>query len=779
MAKKSLEEKLEQQLTNASTFNPLLSSLRENDKKNLFSTNAVTYFHKTGFPLFDYFFGSVANIHDELGRVIDQQPRLGQAAGTMNMIIGNTGSGKALPNSTPIPSPDSILGYKYMGQLQVGDRVYNRHGEPITVIGVFPQGEKAICSVITETGRTARCSPDHLWTYRMQKPDGSYIQDTVTTTELYKLFRNSGPCTIMLPVLHRPISYNGMEVDADLYTQALIFNSNPRLHDDILIVRPRSLPVRNYLKDRFKHTDTVAGIETDCDEIILGRVNDILDMDYTIRVDRRRLPMFDMNINASESIKLLMGIADAGGLSHDEPQSKVLFNVDTELVGDILYLARSLGFKARSHGAFDDRRTERVERISIDMTVAEFNQFTYENSKPKGFVSPFCTERIECDLPVSDEWETIECIELLKLKEGMTCIKVDDPEELFLTEDFIATHNTTLAIQLATNIMRQYDNANVIHFDCEQRMDLSRVENVSKIPAEFMENGRYILKSGLVGLDTLQETVVKLYAAKMHYRSQLAIKTDQKDEFGRPIEILPPSIIIIDSISTVISETFSPDNAKELSDVMALSSNTEGARNAKTIKGFCKDILPLCKEANIIVYFINHINSNMSMNSFTPPTKQQNFLKVDESIPGGRVLLYYPYNIIKLIAKPSDDFNESRDGFNGHLVTIEPVKSSSNQSGNSSKGVYFDMVFSFKDGFDSLRSLILYGRANGIIDGNAPRLSFKEDPSFTFAWKAIDQEKDDKPIWDCVKKYIIPRLNEHLSYIEPSNLRFDNRLLDY
>ena len=67
--------------------------------------------------------------------------------------------------------------------------------------------------------------------------------------------------------------------------------------------------------------------------------------------------------------------------------------------------------------------------------------------------------------------------------------------------------------------------------------------------------------------------------------------------------------------------------------------------------------------------------------------------------------MYYPYNIIKLTAKPSDDFTEETDGFNGHIVMFEPIKSSSNQSGNDRKGLSFEMVFSFKEGFDTLRTM--------------------------------------------------------------------------
>lgn len=342
---------------------------------------------------------------------------------------------------------------------------------------------------------------------------------------------------------------------------------------------------------------------------------------------------------------------------------------------------------------------------------------------------------------------------------------------------------TTMGAQLAANIVRQYPYANVIHFDCECRFDVSRAETITRLPAYFFDgsNGpeRYMIRSGCVGLDTIQEMVVKTYVSKMKLKKEMTIDSGFKDEFGRPVMIFQPTVMIIDSMTTVMSETFSPDNAKEASDAEKMRGNTEGARDAKTLKGFFKDILPLCKEANIIIYGINHLNTNMSMNAFVPVAKQQNFLKQDEIIPGGKTMIYYPFNIVKLIAKPSDDFTEESDGFAGHMVVVEPVKSSSNQSGNSQKGVSFEMVFSFKQGFDALRSIILYGKDYGMIEGNKSRLKFKDDDSFTFALKNIYKEKDEKPIWENIKKYIFPHLSTHLSFIEPTETTFDNRSMDY
>ena len=89
------------------------------------------------------------------------------------------------------------------------------------------------------------------------------------------------------------------------------------------------------------------------------------------------------------------------------------------------------------------------------------------------------------------------------------------------------------------------------------------------------------------------------------------------------------------------------------------------------------------------------------------------------------------------------------------------------------------MVFSFKHGFDSLRSNIWYCKEYGIVEGNKNRLKFKDDDSFTFSMKNVYKEKDEKPIWEDLKLYMFPRLLTHLSFIEPNENKFDSRSLDY
>lgn len=89
------------------------------------------------------------------------------------------------------------------------------------------------------------------------------------------------------------------------------------------------------------------------------------------------------------------------------------------------------------------------------------------------------------------------------------------------------------------------------------------------------------------------------------------------------------------------------------------------------------------------------------------------------------------------------------------------------------------MVFSFRDGFDSLRTMIWYGRNYGLIEGNKTRMKFKGDDSFTFTWKNVHKEAKEKPIWESLQKYVYPHLDTHLSFMEETDNEFDERMFMY
>ena len=91
------------------------------------------------------------------------------------ILLAPPGTGKAHPNDELIPVADE-RGYVRIGMLKVGDRVFDEHGDPVTVTGVFPQGIKHEYCVTVNFDDEVHCCDEHLWTVRPMLPNN--IRDT-------------------------------------------------------------------------------------------------------------------------------------------------------------------------------------------------------------------------------------------------------------------------------------------------------------------------------------------------------------------------------------------------------------------------------------------------------------------------------------------------------------------------------------------------------------------------------------------------------------------------
>lgn len=81
-------------------------------------------------------------------------------AGCTTVIVGGTGTGKALSISTPIPTPH---GFILMGDLHVGAKVLDENGEPVTVTGVYDQGRRTAYKVSFTDGTSVIADAEHNW----------------------------------------------------------------------------------------------------------------------------------------------------------------------------------------------------------------------------------------------------------------------------------------------------------------------------------------------------------------------------------------------------------------------------------------------------------------------------------------------------------------------------------------------------------------------------------------------------------------------------------------
>ena len=139
------------------------------------------------------------------------------------VIAGKTGTGKALPNGTLIPTP---LGWVKNGNLAVGDIVFAGDGSWTTVKGVYPQGRKHAYRVKFQDGRDVICNDEHLW---------NVITDEggIETLPLREIITQMGNGRIMCIPIAPAVSFAPEALDRATFSKDFAYHVGNRINEGI------------------------------------------------------------------------------------------------------------------------------------------------------------------------------------------------------------------------------------------------------------------------------------------------------------------------------------------------------------------------------------------------------------------------------------------------------------------------------------------------------------------------------------------------------------------
>ena len=309
------------------------------------------------------------------------------------------------------------------------------------------------------------------------------------------------------------------------------------------------------------------------------------------------------------------------------------------------------------------------------------------------------------------------------------------------------TGKTTMAIQAAINIVKKYEESFVVHMDYERATNVARIQSLSGWSDKEMKN-KYMLLNSSLSAESLYSLVKGIAKTKLdpdNYE-KIKISTGKVDNFGKEISVLPPTVVIVDSWALLAP--------KDIADESELSGSMSATAIAKTNNAIIKRLVGPLEQANIILFIINHITQKIEINAFAKTQAQINYLKQDESIPGGTSCVFLANNIIKIVTSTKLEESE-KFGIKGFMTVVEFLKSRSNEAGRK-----FQMVFSQSDGFDNLLSNLNLINENKLLKGS-PRAYYidgAEDIKFTwktFKDKYYENEKLRKAFDKLVKELLI------------------------
>jgi phosphate starvation-inducible PhoH-like protein len=390
-------------------------------------------------------------LHDMLDP--DSIPRLMQA-GTIEVAPLAYMRGRAQPVDTKVLTPD---GFRPIGSLRVGDLVVGSNGEPTPVLGVYPQGEKDVYRVSAQDGSSTLCCGEHLWTVRAasdvrrNKP-----WRVLETREMIGNLRAAHARRYELPMLSAPACYPGQDVPVDPYALGLLLgdgcitgrttpafaSADAELVDSLAAALP-GIEVRHKAGvDYTLKRARMAGERVTLENPLTAGLRELgLFGTYS---HSKFIPEAYLRNTAEIRLAVLQGLLDADG----GPVTQVgrtcrvqLTTASTRLRDDVIELVRSLGgvtytrcrpALGRAPGLARGRQVMfRSDAHVIDIRL------------PQG-LKPF---RLTRKLRRYEEagggrpMRFIDSIEPAGRAECV-CIQIAAEDSLYVTEDFLLTHNT-------------------------------------------------------------------------------------------------------------------------------------------------------------------------------------------------------------------------------------------------------------------------------------------------------------------------------------------------
>ena len=371
------------------------------------------------------------------------------------------GVGKAEPYSRKIPTPTS-QGYTLMGDLKVGDYVFNKEGMPVKVTNIFEQGVQDIYKITFQDGRTAFCHKEHLWYVKCGK-NGSWkvkklsdMLDDFKTESKWRKEHNREDIynyNYYIPMCD-PVNYPEQLVPIDPWvlgcfigngccTCKLLTISCP---DDEIPKRIANIcgftvyknPANYSYQFKYPNGRTVQTSEF---------FKDIPEVCNHI-AHEKTIPLKYIINNTRVRLELLRGLMDTDGYISQERFNVTYTSTSKILLKQIQQIIYSLGWTSSLRA---DTRVDKYTNNFCGIVT-----FKIPN-RLKPLLFTISRKQLLAQKAAEKEQHNyyddllIKNIELSH-KENCRCIMVDDSKHLYLTEDYIVTHNTFISMYSASKL---------------------------------------------------------------------------------------------------------------------------------------------------------------------------------------------------------------------------------------------------------------------------------------------------------------------------------------
>ena len=305
------------------------------------------------------------------------------------------------------------------------------------------------------------------------------------------------------------------------------------------------------------------------------------------------------------------------------------------------------------------------------------------------------------------------------------------------------TGKTTLATQMAYNIIRNFEDSTMIFVDTEKSSSRERIINLAR--AKY-DDPRIILKKDQTSIEDILEMFTDICETKEKGGDRYKYKVKGRTYDGSDMKVYVPTVFVIDSLPNFNSKEFNTED---------LGTNVDGMRGAKDITRFFTNVLDRMWTYNVTIFVINHIRPKADMNPYAGTPNGLMMLGQGEQLPRGQVAQYYSNTFFRIKVRKSDAYTIEENGFEGFKSTIQLAKSRTNTVGTT-----FPVAFIGEQGFDSYYTIYEYANALGLIKGRNPYLYFEGLDEYKF------NRKDFRKLLATVPEFRVGVLTVIRPYLE-------------
>ena len=394
----------------------------------------------------------------------------------------------------PQPLYSKILtpkGFVTMGDIKIGDEICGTDGTIQKVIGVFPKGTKEIYEVEIANRGIVQCCKDHLWSVIYDKGKESILTTEMLSKDFLIRQKNGyNEYKYYTPKTFVEFQQNDLEMPLDSYLVGVLLGDGCLRESGSIEISLGKKKEHVIEKIKLSKGFVANAKFVDNKNYFRVKINGIDENGKSIKDIVKSIGLFNTTshtkfipksyLYASKSVResLLQGLLDTDG----HINTKGLFEYSTvspELAKDFTELVLSLGKSIYSR--IQTRSTEEGAYSNTPIyKICELKGYKYGN-------------------------KIINITPTGKFTE-MQCIKVSNPNNLYITDNYVVTHNTTSATILSYTLIQ-----NIFDF-CERYPKYSPQKAIRRVKKMVQNTLIPYINERAIKIDESNKSMLKMVA---------------------------------------------------------------------------------------------------------------------------------------------------------------------------------------------------------------------------------------------------------------------------